>query len=55
MGNEGNGISDEVRDLVNRKLYIPNYPQGQDTSESLNVAIATAITCAEIRRQGITR
>lgn len=55
MGNEGNGISNEVRELVNRKLYIPNYPQGQDTSESLNVAIATAITCAEIRRQGITR
>ena len=37
--------------LINRKLYIPNYPQGQETSESLNVAIATAVICAEFRRQ----
>ena len=37
--------------LINRKLYIPNYPAGQETSESLNVAIATAVICAEFRRQ----
>ena len=51
MGNEGNGITAEVRQLINRKLYIPNYPEGRDTSESLNVAIATAVTCAEFRRK----
>lgn len=51
MGNEGNGISPEVATLVNRKLYIPNYPAGRETSESLNVAIATAIVCAEFRRR----
>ncbi|WP_374049386.1 TrmH family RNA methyltransferase [uncultured Bacteroides sp.] len=51
MGNEGNGIGKEVETLINRKLYIPNYPQGQETSESLNVAIATAVVCAEFRRQ----
>ena len=51
MGNEGNGIGKEVATLINRKLYIPNYPAGQETSESLNVAIATAIVCAEFRRQ----
>ena len=51
MGNEGNGIGTEVEKLVNRKLYIPNYPQERETSESLNVAIATAIVCAEFRRQ----
>ncbi len=51
MGNEGNGISEEVRRLVNRKLFIPNYPPTRQTSESLNVAIATAIVCAEFRRQ----
>ncbi|MBO4985033.1 MAG: RNA methyltransferase [Bacteroides sp.] len=51
MGNEGNGISKEVEKLVNRKLYIPNYPSERPTSESLNVAIATAIVCAEFRRQ----
>lgn len=51
MGNEGKGISPEVRQLINRKLFIPNYPVGSETSESLNVAIATAIVCAEFRRQ----
>ena len=38
--------------LVTHKLLIPNYPEGCATSESLNVAIATAITCAEFRRRG---
>ena len=51
MGNEGNGISREIEKLVNRKLFIPNYPKERSTSESLNVAIATAITCAEFRRK----
>ena len=51
MGNEGNGIGDEVKRLINRKLYIPNYPAERETSESLNVAIATAVVCAEFRRQ----
>ena len=51
MGNEGNGIGKEVETLINRKLYIPNYPQGKETSESLNVARATAVICAEFRRQ----
>ena len=26
MGNEGNGIGKRVATLINRKLYIPNYP-----------------------------
>ncbi|RGM46849.1 MULTISPECIES: RNA methyltransferase [Bacteroides] len=51
MGNEGNGISKEIKRLINRKLYIPNYPSNRETSESLNVAIATAVVCAEFRRQ----
>ena len=51
MGNEGNGISQQVQKLVSHKLFIPNYPEGSTTSESLNVAIATAITCAEFRRR----
>ncbi len=53
MGNEGNGISKEIEPFVNNRLFIPNYPSGRDTSESLNVAIATAITCAEFRRRTI--
>lgn len=51
MGNEGNGIGKEVDRLINHKLYIPNYPVERESSESLNVAIATAIVCAEFRRQ----
>lgn len=53
MGNEGNGISPEIRKMINRKLLIPNYPAGRETAESLNVAIATAVTCAEFRRRMI--
>ncbi len=52
MGNEGNGISQAIQETVTHKLFIPNYPEGSTTSESLNVAIATAITCAEFRRRG---
>ena len=52
MGNEGNGIRPDIEALVNEKLYIPNYPQERETSESLNVAIATAVVCAEFRRRG---
>jgi TrmH family RNA methyltransferase len=50
MGNEGNGIRPEIRDLVSHKIYIPNYPENRKTSESLNVALATAIVCAEFRK-----
>lgn len=50
MGNEGRGISDAVAAHVNRRITIPNYPEGSPTTESLNVAIATAIVCAEFRR-----
>ena len=51
MGNEGNGISQPVANLVNRRLYVPNYPKGSLTTESLNVAVATGIVCAEFRRR----
>ena len=50
MGNEGNGISEAIRQRVNRRLLIPCFRKG-DTAESLNVAIATAITCSEFRRR----
>ncbi len=49
MGNEGNGISQPIRQLITRRLLIPQYHEGP---ESLNVAIATAITCSEFRRRG---
>lgn len=51
MGNEGQGISPEVAMQTTRKLYIPSYPAHAVTSESLNVAVATAVATAEIRRR----
>lgn len=53
MGNEGNGISEDIRKRVNRRLYIPCYQQETTCAESLNVAIATAVVCAEFRKQTI--
>ena len=55
MGNEGNGIRKETEQLVTEKLYIPSYPKARETSESLNVAIATAVVCAEFRRRSNAR
>lgn len=50
MGNEGQGISSTIGKLVNKKLLIPNFSGNQDTSESLNVSMATAITLSEFKR-----
>lgn len=50
MGNEGKGISPSVARYINNRLLIPSFPKGRATADSLNVAIATAITCAEFRR-----
>ncbi len=51
MGNEGNGVSTDVRQLLTHKLLIPPYPVETESAESLNVSIATAIICAEFRRR----
>ena len=50
MGSESFGISPQLEALISNKLLIPPYPADAVTSESLNVAIATAIICAEFRR-----
>ena len=50
MGNEGNGISPTIRELITHPIRIPSYPADAETSESLNVGIATAIVLAEFRR-----
>ncbi|MDR1402181.1 MAG: RNA methyltransferase [Tannerellaceae bacterium] len=51
MGNEGNGIRPAIEALVTNKLFIPHFPPNRETTESLNVALATAIVCAEFRRR----
>lgn len=50
MGNEGNGISDEVRKKITRPLLIPPY-NPDSHPDSLNVAIATAITLSLFRER----
>ncbi len=50
MGNEGNGISGKIREKITNRLFIPDFHQGE-TADSLNVAIAAAITCSEFRRR----
>lgn len=52
MGNEGTGISREVRSLITHSLRIPSFANGTaGHAESLNVAVATAVTCSEFRRR----
>lgn len=50
MGNEGNGLSEELRRKVNLPLLIPSFAKGPH-AESLNVAAATAITVSEFMRR----
>ena len=55
IGNESDGISPAVAGLVSDRLYIPPYPAGDPGSESLNAAVATAVTVAEFRRRNYVR
>jgi len=51
IGNEGNGISDSISRLVNRRIAIPTFSTNPNKAESLNVAIAASICCSEFRRR----
>lgn len=51
VGNEGRGISEEVAAIVSKRLTIPSYPVDAPTSESLNAAIATAVTLSTFRQK----
>jgi len=48
MGNEANGVSEAIESIIGKKISIPQF--GPKTTESLNVATATAILLNEIRR-----
>lgn len=50
MGNEGKGISPALEDICTGRLHIPSFSAGGKT-ESLNVALATAIVCSEFCRR----
>ncbi|KGL58644.1 TrmH family RNA methyltransferase [Polaribacter sp. Hel1_85] len=49
MGNEANGVSNEIKKLITNKISIPRFGEIQET-ESLNVATATAILLSEFKR-----
>lgn len=51
IGNESEGISASMAGLVTDRLYIPPFPADDPGSESLNAAVATAVTVAEFRRR----
>ncbi|MFO7863806.1 MAG: RNA methyltransferase [Salinivirgaceae bacterium] len=51
MGNESNGLSDKLDDSAIQKILIPAFPFGSQKMESLNVAVAAALTVAEFRRR----
>lgn len=46
LGNEGNGISEKVKEFVKTAITIPRFGK----AESLNVAISAAIICSELKR-----
>ena len=49
MGNEANGISEEIMNLIQEKITIPQFGE-QLEAESLNVATATSIILSEFKR-----
>ena len=53
MGSESHGISKELEEFVDQRIYIPGFSidENQEPSESLNVSVATGIICSEFRRQ----
>ena len=50
VGNEGNGVSEEIEKIITNKISIPQFGIKKET-ESLNVATATAILLSEFRRR----
>lgn len=53
FGNEGKGIGNENRKLIDQTISIPSFSQHRSGAESLNVSIAAAIICAEFQRQNL--
>lgn len=48
LGNEGNGISDQIKSVISKSITIPRFGE----AESLNVAVSAAIICSELKRIG---
>ena len=55
LGNEANGISEAIQSKVKRQITIPQFGNATESTESLNVANATAIILSEFRRRSIEK
>jgi RNA methyltransferase, TrmH family len=56
IGNESNGISENVAKHVTCRLHIPSFSGRRRSSthaESLNASVATAVICSEVKRRTI--
>ena len=54
LGNEANGISESIENVITQKITIPKFGVEQQT-ESLNVAMATSIVLSEFKRKAIVQ
>jgi TrmH family RNA methyltransferase len=51
FGNEGMGISNDVKKQISKKIVIPTFNSTGENVESLNVSVAAAVVCSEFRRR----
>ncbi len=51
VGNEGSGIGNDIKAVIDKKIKIPEFKTETSGAESLNVSVATAIICSEFKRQ----
>lgn len=51
MGNEGKGICEEIEKQIDTRLTIPSFAASPDSTESLNVGVATGIILSEFKRR----
>lgn len=55
LGNESRGIHPTIQHFITHSLLIPSFARHADKAESLNVAVAAGIVCAEFRFKGIKK
>jgi TrmH family RNA methyltransferase len=54
LGNESRGISKDLEPFIRSRIYIPPFSE-ESRPDSINVAIAAAIICSELRRNAFTQ
>ena len=51
FGNESSGLDLNLIERVDKKISIPEFPEGNKSAESLNIASAVAVISSELRRR----